>query len=254
MSGQASTKTRTGFSIFGNTIRFMEITQAFGGCLWGSFDERIRISLLNPFSGTDILQPGAGNCCHKLALSGNSDEESCVYILLNLKSAKFALWNKQIQNWCECEIEGEDDDNPFVDVISFNGCFCLLTKYYDVHVVDIKTACSKAKRIRINLNAHGENIHVLRYLVELYSEILIVCRFLNGDHFFLQKDQGVGTGNCIYFTNEYEPLHHNERDTKRRKGAEIEDWRIFGLSTDNPENFHGCGEMCNWPPIWLTAP
>ncbi|KAH9766094.1 putative pentatricopeptide repeat-containing protein [Citrus sinensis] len=95
---------------------------------------------------TDILQPGAGNCCHKLALSGNSDEESCVYILLNLKSDKFALWNKQIQNWCECEIEGEDDDNPFVDVISFNGCFCLLTKYYDVHVVDIKTACSKAKR------------------------------------------------------------------------------------------------------------
>ncbi|GAY35757.1 hypothetical protein CUMW_018290 [Citrus unshiu] len=88
MSGQASTKTRTGFSIFENKIR------------------------------TDILQPGAGNCCHKLALSGNSDEESCVYILLNLKSAKFALWNKQIQNWCECEIEGEDDDNPFVDVIS----------------------------------------------------------------------------------------------------------------------------------------
>lgn len=119
-----------------------------------------------------------------------------MYILLNLKSAKFALWNKQIQNWCECEIEGEDDDNPYVDVISFNGCFCLLTKYYDVHVVDIKTACSKTKRsqrrtvasmkaqsykVRINLNAHGENIHVLRYLVELYGEILIVCRFLNGD-------------------------------------------------------------------------
>lgn len=67
-----------------------------------------------------------------------------MYILLNLKSAKFALWSKQIQNWCECEIGGDDDDNPFVDVISFNGCFYLLTKYYDVHVVDIKTECTRS--------------------------------------------------------------------------------------------------------------
>ena len=168
MSGQASTKIRTCSSIFENKIRFLDIIKAFGGCLWGSFDDwliivrpvygqfwtirqniplrEIRISLLNPFSGADYLLPAVKNCYHKLALSGNPHEESCVYILLDLESAKFALWTRQIQNWCECEIEGEDDDNPFLDVISVNSCFYLLTKAYDIHVVDIKTACSKAKR------------------------------------------------------------------------------------------------------------
>ncbi|GAY35636.1 hypothetical protein CUMW_017500 [Citrus unshiu] len=319
MSGQASTKIRTCSIIFENKIRFLDIIKAFGGCLWGSFDDwliivrpvygqfwtirqniplrEIRISLLNPFSGADYLLPAVKNCYHKLALSGNPHEESCVYILLDLESAKFALWTRQIQNWCECEIEGEDDDNPFLDVISVNSCFYLLTKAYDIHVVDIKTACSIVKKksrssstasasvkaqtykVRINENAQEESVLVLRYLVKLNGEILLVCRFLNRKRdikdFEIYKldlcrskwvllhslgddqDLGVGRGNCLYFTNEYELPWSNEWDIKEfqhHKGSEIEDWGIFRLGNENPENFHGYAERGNWPPIWLTAP
>ncbi|KAH9766302.1 hypothetical protein KPL70_002150 [Citrus sinensis] len=266
MSGQASTKIRTCSSIFENKIRFLDIIKAFGGCLWGSFDDwliivrpvygqfwtirqniplrEIRISLLNPFSGADYLLPAVKNCYHKLALSGNPHEESCVYILLDLESAKFALWTRQIQNWCECEIEGEDDDNPFLDVISVNSCFYLLTKAYDIHVVDIKTACSIVKKKSRSSSTASASVKAQTYKVRInenaQEESVLVLR-----------------GNCLYFTNEYELPWSNEWDIKEfqhHKGSEIEDWGIFRLGNENPENFHGYAERGNWPPIWLTAP
>lgn len=87
------------------------------------------------------------------------------------------------------------------------------------------------------------------------DQVLFLGR--NSSRFFSAKDLGVGRGNCLYFTNEYELPWRNECDIKEfqhHKGSEIEDWGIFRLGNENPENFHGYAERGNWPPIWLTAP
>lgn len=65
------------------------------------------------------------------------------------------------------------------------------------------------------------------------DQVLFLGR--NSSRFFSAKDLGVGRGNCIYFTNEYEIPWSNEWDIKEfqhHKGSEIEDWvtrirRIF---------------------------
>ncbi|KAK0601681.1 hypothetical protein LWI29_026410 [Acer saccharum] len=153
----------------------------------------IRISLLNPFSGAEVVLPEAYTNYNKLVFSGDPGKATCVYMAFSYVSPIFFVWIPEAKDWLESCLEEETDD-VLIDLISFNGCFYFLTREYNIRVVDAayaySTVQSNGYADQINTQFYqvkmspdipiesSENVQIVRYLVEFRGEILLVIRFM----------------------------------------------------------------------------
>ncbi|KAK2635428.1 hypothetical protein Ddye_030220 [Dipteronia dyeriana] len=155
----------------------------------------MRMSLLNPFIGYEVVLPIKYILSGKLVFSGHPGKQNCVYMLLCDIRSTFNVWIPEAKYWCKCGLEEVTDDD-LIDSICFKDSFYLLTKEYNIRVLDAAYAYSTIQtqgykkqidtrfhKIEMSYDIPRENpscidIQILCYLVEFGEGILPVVRFL----------------------------------------------------------------------------
>ncbi|KAK0601638.1 hypothetical protein LWI29_025994 [Acer saccharum] len=152
----------------------------------------IKMSLLNPFTQTQVVLTGTFNVEHKLVFSGDPGKQSCVYVLYD--SMRVNVWIPEAKAWYHYDFDEDmHDDEDIIDLICFKGCFYILSEDYNIHVLE--TVCTdttiqtEGYKNDIDLQCYEiemssdiqREIQILRYLVEFGDEILLVVRFLRND-------------------------------------------------------------------------
>ncbi|KAK0600826.1 hypothetical protein LWI29_018761 [Acer saccharum] len=185
--------------------RQLELPTCSRGQIWGCIEDwliiakpvweitRIRMSLLNPFTRTEVVLPGTFDVENKLVFSGDPGKQNCVYVLYD--SMSFNVWIPEAKDWCQCHFDEDEVEDYIIDLIPFKGCFYLLTEDYNIHVLETAYVYSTIQtqgyeedidiqwneiEMSIDIDIPTE-ILILRYLVEFGDEILLVIRFLRND-------------------------------------------------------------------------
>ncbi|KAI9185599.1 hypothetical protein LWI28_008667 [Acer negundo] len=212
MSKETGSEPKRCFSVLENKLWKMKMPKANAGLIWGSFEDwlifvkshsckllySIRISLLNPFSGAEVILPEIDTTYHKLVFSGDPNKETCVYMAFSYTSGDFFTCIPGAKDWLDSCLE--EDDEVLLDLISFNGSFYFLTKGYNIRMVDAAYAYSSVQSIdfdhysiddpmidtrfyevKISPDTQIEsdlNVQLVHYLVEFREEILLVIKFM----------------------------------------------------------------------------
>lgn len=202
MSGQKDRKMRTCISMIEKRAWEMELPEALGKYLWGSFQDwlilvseigcfSLDMSLLNPFTKRKIDLPGTWNFYHKMVLSGVPSMQKFVCMLVHGQCGELAFWVPGAQSWHQYKLV----DDPFEDAIFCNGSFYLLSRDYNVWQIDATSVFATISRDgsstvavdsnikiqfhEINMSQTHTNDGVLRYLVESCGVIFLFCRFFS---------------------------------------------------------------------------
>ncbi|KAK3198078.1 hypothetical protein Dsin_021493 [Dipteronia sinensis] len=166
-----------------------------GGLFWGCIQDwliitkpdvevpgyimKIRMSLINPFTRTEVVLPDT--------------QRRILGILIRNSEISFDEWIPESKDWCRCGFDVDVPDDYVTDLICFKGCFYLLTKEYNIRVLDTAYAYSTIQtqsykedidiqfyEIEMSPDVPRE-ILILRYLVEFGDEILLAIRFIRND-------------------------------------------------------------------------
>ncbi|KAI9088586.1 hypothetical protein K1719_029700 [Acacia pycnantha] len=209
-SGEQSKENRTCISILDNRVWELKLSEAYGKCCWGSFQEWLimvkdmtnfilEIKLLNPFTRSQVTLPPIWNLYHKIVLSRRPLENDFVCMLLHSQHKELAFYMPGVQSWLKHKLMGE----PFEDAVFCKGSFYLLDKSSNIWQLDAKGICSSTSKGDVHfgslfepeihfheikmpdlpqlnevqiLGRHDEN-HILKYLVESCGEVFLVCRY-----------------------------------------------------------------------------
>ncbi|KAI9182431.1 hypothetical protein LWI28_025314 [Acer negundo] len=129
-----------------NKLWQLELPTSSGGLIVGCIKDwlmivksvckstKIRISLLNPFTRSEVVLPATFNVKNKLMFSGDPGKQNCVYILYN--STSFDVWIPEAKDWFQCGSDEYVSDEYIDNLICFKGCFYLLTNEYNIRVLD----------------------------------------------------------------------------------------------------------------------
>ncbi|CAK9316886.1 unnamed protein product [Citrullus colocynthis] len=199
MSGQKDREMRTCSCILDNRIWEMELLEAYGAYVWGSFQDwliivkelgcySLEVSLLNPFSVRKINLPRLWNFYHKMVLSGSPTEENTICAAIHSQNREIAFWVQGSEVWHKYKLEG----TPFEDAVFCNGSLFLLCNdgkifqieatsiisnirenEYVVSISEIEAQFHELRSLEINSQ------HVLKYLVESSGDVLLVCRYFS---------------------------------------------------------------------------
>ncbi|KAI9186068.1 hypothetical protein LWI28_013441 [Acer negundo] len=189
-----------------NKLWQFEMPSSSGELCWGCIEDWLfivkhindfflmRISLLNPFTGSEVVLPIKDMVNSKLVFSGDPGKQNCVYMLLCYIGSTFDVWIPEAKHWCQCGPEEVTDD--LIDLICFKGSFYLLTNEYNIRVLDATHAYSTIQtqgykkqidtrfhKIEMSSDIPRENtpcidIQIFRYMVEFGDGILLIVRFL----------------------------------------------------------------------------
>ncbi|KAK3220453.1 hypothetical protein Dsin_014423 [Dipteronia sinensis] len=140
-----------------NKLLQLEMPTSSGGLFWGCIKDWliivkpfikfaiIRMSLLNPFTGSKVDLPNTYSYRTKVVFSGYPGKQNCVYMLFSYKGTGYDVWIPKAKDWCRCCLE-EGTHDVLIDLICFKGCFYLLTKEYNIRVLDAVYAYSTIQR------------------------------------------------------------------------------------------------------------
>ncbi|GFY91891.1 hypothetical protein Acr_08g0002870 [Actinidia rufa] len=182
------------FSIVEDLGYEIELPEAYGRYIWGSFQDwlvvvkrfgmcSIDISLLNPFSRSEILLPETINWYGMMVLSAVPSDQNYVCMLVGVITGRLAFWTPGAPEWHELDLHIE----KFEDAISYKGDFYLLKSDYSIVIIDVQsvamsrkdaTADIKTQLIPVRMPDRAMTRHVRRYLVETSGEIILVCQCL----------------------------------------------------------------------------
>ncbi|KAK4859144.1 hypothetical protein QYF36_000142 [Acer negundo] len=160
----------------------------------------------------------------QVVFSGDPSKQNYVYMLFHYKGTGYEVRIPEAKYWCGCGLEERTDD-VHIDLICFKGCFYLLTKEYNIRVLDAA-----------------------------YAYFAIQRQGSNCSRCYSAKELGGGMGNCIYFTNGYGLLSKMNCENELYCSLENDDWVIFRLNSDGSERFSKLAKKGKRSPIWLTAP
>ncbi|KAI9187171.1 hypothetical protein LWI28_025150 [Acer negundo] len=146
---------------------------------------------VNPFTRSEVVLPDTYNINNMLVFSGDPGKQNCVYMLFRNSGISFDVWIPEAKDWCRWGFDVDvPDDDYLTDLICFKGCFYLLTKEYNIRVLDGVYAYSTIQtqgykkdidtqfyEIEMSPDVPRELL-ILRYPVEFGDEILLVVRFL----------------------------------------------------------------------------
>lgn len=199
MSGQNDREMRTCFSVLDNLDWEVELLEAYGGYVWGSFQDwlilvkdlgcySLEVSLLNPFSLRKINLPRLWNFYHKMVLSGSPVEENMICAAIHSEHSEIAFWVQGSEGWHKYILEGM----PFEDAVFCNSSLFLLCNDCNIYQLDAMSiitnvrgndCASSVSEIKAQFhevrNLEINSPHVLKYLVESSGEVLLVCRYFS---------------------------------------------------------------------------
>ncbi|KAI9185600.1 hypothetical protein LWI28_008674 [Acer negundo] len=278
MSKEIGSEPKRCFSVLENKLWKMKMPKADRGLMiQGSFEDwliftkspsdtlfGIRISLLNPFSGAEVVLPKADTRYHKLVFSGDPNKETCVYMAFSYVSRVFFRMDSRSKRLVGFLFGGRVVDA----VYAYSTVQSVDFDHYSIdHPMMIDTRFHEVKMspdIQIQSDLKKQLAH---YLVEFCGEILLVIRFtrnlfketydfkvfrldfgqmewvkldnlgdfsiflgMNCTRCYSTKELGVNKGNCIYFTNEFGPMGLVDRDNLL-SCSDIDGWGIFRLNS-----------------------
>ena len=199
MSGQKDREMRTCASVLDNQSWEMELLEAYGAYVWGSFQDwlilvkdlgcySLEVSLLNPFSTKRINLPNLWNFYHKMALSGSPAEENTIFAAIHSQNREIAFWIQGSKVWHKYRLEG----TPFEDAVFCSGSLFLLCNDGNIFQFDATSIVSNIREdenatsiSEIKIQFHEvrsleiNSQHVLKYLVDSSGEVLLVCRYFS---------------------------------------------------------------------------
>ncbi|KAK0601959.1 hypothetical protein LWI29_029080 [Acer saccharum] len=211
MSKETEAQTISSISLLEkNKLWQLEMPCSSGGLFWGCIEDWLiivkpindifltRMSILNPFTGSEVVLPIKFMVNSKLVFSGDPGKQNCVYMLFCKMRSTFDVWIPETKYWCQCGPEEVTDD--LIDLICFKGSFYILTNEYNIRVLDAAyaylTIQTQGYKKQIDTRFHKiemsydipprENTHmdiqIVRYLVEFGDGILLIIHFLR-NHF-----------------------------------------------------------------------
>ncbi|KAK0595735.1 hypothetical protein LWI29_009514 [Acer saccharum] len=241
----------------------LEMPSSSGGLLWGCIKDwliivkpftkfcMIRMSLLNPFTGSKVDLPST---------SFHNIKERTDDVLIDLICFKGCFYLLTM----EYNIRVLDAAYAYTAIQRQGYKEQIDTRFYEIEM------SSDIPRESIR----DLDVQIFLYLVEFGDEILLVIRFLrncfeetydfkvfrldlrkkewvkldnlgdcvifagrNCSRCYSAKELGGGMGNCIYFTNGSGLLSEMNCENELSCSLENDDWGIFRLNNDGPERF-----------------
>ncbi|KAK1584200.1 hypothetical protein Q3G72_030739 [Acer saccharum] len=133
--------------------------------------------------------------CRRGAWQHNENKDVTHESVHTIRGISFDVWIPEAKDWCRWGFDVDVPGDYLTDLICFKGCFYLLTKEYNIRVLDAAYAYStiQTQGYKKNIDAQFYEIKmspdvpreclILLYLVEFGDEILLVKRFLRKDDF-----------------------------------------------------------------------